>query len=370
MRPEHLFSWPILTVLLLPLCLDARAELLLNRLTLPEGFVVQVYAEDMDDARQMALSPNGTLYVGSMRAGKVYALRDEDGDGRAESSFVIAKGLLAPSGIAWGKGDLYVGAMGDLFVLRDVDNRLAHPPAPELVTDVWPDKRHHGWKYLGFGPDGGLYVPVGAPCNICLSKNPLFAALHRYDLATGKIETIASGIRNTVGFDWHPQTGEIWFTDNGRDLLGDDVPPEEVNVVTSAGQHFGYPFVHGSDILDPKFGTGHNPQDYQAPRLNLQAHSAALGIEFYTGKQFPPRYQNALFIAQHGSWNRSSKVGYQVLVVYLDGDRVLGHETFVGGWLRGQRNWGRPNDVLMAPDGSLLISDDQGDAIYRVSYRK
>jgi glucose/arabinose dehydrogenase len=235
------------------------------------------------------------------------------------------------------------------------------------VTDTLPDKSHHGWKYLGFAPDGALFVPVGAPCNVCLSDDARFASILRMDPDTGNTTIHARGIRNTVGFAWHPETGQLWFTDNGRDMLGNDVPAEEINVVTGPDQHFGYPHVHAGDILDPKFGTDTDPENYVAPSVKIQAHSAALGVDFYTADQFPDTYKNALFVAEHGSWNRSSKVGYQVSVVTFD-DSGPHYEAFVTGWLDGQKNWGRPNDVLMAPDGSLLISDDQAGAVYRVSY--
>lgn len=340
----------------------------ISQLMLPAGFSITVYAEGLKAARQMAVATNGILYVGSMRAGKVYAVQDLNADGKADKISIVAKGLRSPSGIAWRNGHLYIGSIGDILILRDIDNHLDNPPKPQLVTDAFPDNRHHGWKYLGFGPDGRLYVPVGAPCNICFSEEPIFAALHRYDLVTGKTRLIASGIRNTVGFTWHPQTGNLWFTDNGRDLMGDDVPPDELNVITKTGAHFGYPFVHGDAILDPKYGVKNSK--FVPPKLNMQAHSAALGLEFYTGKVFPKKYRGALFIAQHGSWNRAKKVGYQVIVVYMDGERIVGHEPFVSGWLKGEQNWGRPNDVLMLADGSLLISDDQAGRIYRVTYAK
>jgi len=364
-------SWYAVFALALAMILPPPAWANPDRLKLPPGFTIEVYAENLKEARQMALGGDGTVYVGSMRAGKVYAIRDGDGDGRAEQRWTVARGLTAPSGIAFHRetGDLYIGAIGDLFVLRDIDKHRNEPPKPELVTDEFPDERHHGWKYLGFGPDGHLYIPVGAPCNICLSEDPVFAALHRFDLTTRKTQLVASGIRNTVGFTWHPTSNQLWFTDNGRDWLGDDLPAEELNVITGPGQHFGYPFIHAGDVVDPEFGKGHNFADYEHPKLKMQAHAAALGLAFYTGTTFPEKYRGALFIAQRGSWNRSEKVGYQVIVVHMDGDRILGHEPFVSGWLRGQRDWGRPNDVLMLPDGSLLISDDKADQIYRVAYR-
>ena len=340
----------------------------LEPLTLPPGFDIQFVSNQVANARQMALAADGTLYVGTRRrgGGRVYALPEALGAKRPET-IVLAEGLTMPSGVAVRDGDLYVAAVNRVLRFDGIGQRLAPNASYELVTDGLPTATHHGWKYIKFGPDGKLYVPVGAPCNICASDDPRFASLMAMDPATGTTEIVAHGIRNTVGFDWHPGTGQLWFSENGRDWLGDDVPPEEFNVVTRAGQHFGYPYVHGTDTLDPDFGSGRNPADYTAPILEIQAHSAALGVDFYTGSQFPARYRNALFVAEHGSWNRSSKVGYRVgAIVFEDGQPR--YEPFVTGWLDGQSNWGRPNDVLAAPDGSLLISDDQFGAVYRVTY--
>jgi glucose/arabinose dehydrogenase len=237
-----------------------------------------------------------------------------------------------------------------------------------VVTDELPDKSHHGWKYLRFGPDGLLYVPVGAPCNIC--NEPGFAEIRRMQADGSGIETFVQGVRNSVGLAFHPDSGELWFTDNGRDLLGDDLPGDELNRAPRPGLHFGYPFCHQGDSPDPEFGAGKSCSDYAPPALVLGAHVAALGLSFYTGSMFPPTYRGQLFIAQHGSWNRSSKVGYNLLLVRFDeAGKVAGSEVFAQGWLQGESNWGRPSDVLQMPDGALLIADDQAGAIYRISYR-
>jgi glucose/arabinose dehydrogenase len=353
--------------LLLALSANGSAAVPLERLHVPPGFEIEVLSDAVPNARQMALGSKGTLFVGTRREGKVYALPDRDRDGRPDEVIVIARRLTMPSGVAFHAGDLYVGARDKILRFKNVERHLGDRVEPEIVKDDLPDKSHHGWKYLGFGPDGRLYIPVGAPCNICEPDAP-FASILSYDLRSGETKTFASGIRNSVGFDWHPSTGELWFTDNGRDLLGDDVPPEELNHAPRSGLHFGFPYIHAGDIPDPEFGEGHSPADYTAPALRIQAHSAALGMKFYTGEQFPEAYRGAIFIAEHGSWNRSEKVGYQVSVAFLDGNRVVRHEPFVTGWLEGQRNWGRPNDVLVAPDGSLLVADDQGGVIYRVRH--
>ena len=348
--------------------LTARAEVRLDALSAPPGFSIRVVTDQVDNARQLALGERGTLFAGTRRAGKVYALPAAL-TAQPGKPVTLARGLSMPSGLAFKSGDLYVGALEKILRFRDIESNLVRDAPAEVVTQALPDKSHHGWKYLGFAPDGSLFVPVGAPCNICLSEDPRFASILQMNPETGQTSVFASGVRNSVGFAWHPQTGELWFTDNGRDMLGDNVPPEEVNVATAAGQHFGFPYVHAGDIADPQFGHDVDPARYVPPVLKIQAHSAPLGIDFYTGTQFPPRYHHALFIAEHGSWNRSSKVGYRVSVVTFD-ESGMHYAPFITGWLEGERNWGRPNDVLMAPDGSLLISDDQAGAIYQVSYTR
>ena len=365
---------PALLVLLAVTAGSGQADL--AKLNLPEGFEIRVVTDQVTNARQMALAADGTLYVGSWSEGKVYAVPRALGSERPDA-IVLAEGLPLPSGVAERGGDLYVAALNRVLRFPAIGERLARirhqvPDADagaayEVITDRLPDIRHHGWKYLKFGPDGHLYLPVGAPCNLCISEDPRFATILRMDPRNGNTEILARGVRNSVGFAWHPRTRQLWFTDNGRDLLGDDVPPEEVNVLTATGQHFGYPHVHGANILDPEFGTDADPADYAAPVVEIQAHSAALGIDFYTGSQFPERYSHALFIAEHGSWNRSGKVGYQVSALVFDGDEP-NYEPFVTGWLEGQVNWGRPSDVLVAPDGSLLIAEDQKGVIYQVTW--
>jgi len=359
----------VFTLMLFAGLAQAVADALpLASLKLPPGFEVELFAR-VPNARQMALG-NNTLFVGSMRAGKVYAIPLKG----ARKPLVIADGLNMPVGVAFRDGDLYVSAVSHILRLRDIEARLNKPPRPEVVSSAYPSDTHHGWKFIAFGPDGKLYVPVGAPCNICEPDPDRYANITRLDVASGKVEVVARGVRNSVGFDWHPQSGELWFTDNGRDLMGDDVPPDELNRLSRPGQHFGYPYCHGASIADPEFGRARRCDEFVPPVQNLDAHVASLGMRFYTGKQFPERYRNAVFIAEHGSWNRSSKVGYRVSVVRLQDNRAVSYEPFVSGWLQGGRSneesaWGRPADVLVMPDGSLLVSDDHAGAIYRVSYR-
>lgn len=356
--------WAVFLALAFAVLGESRAAPLpLFALELPPGFTIEVFAR-VPNARQMALGKN-TLFVGSMRAGKVYAVPLRG----ARTPVVIADGLEMPVGVAFRDGDLYVSAVGRILRLRGIEARLMRPPRPEVVSDAYPDETHHGWKFIAFGPDGSLYVPVGAPCNICAPDPERYAMISRLDPATGKIEVVARGVRNSVGFDWHPQTRELWFTDNGRDWLGDDAPPDELNRLAEVGEHFGYPHCHGGKIADPEFGKTRRCAEFAAPVQNLGAHVAGLGMRFYDGKQFPARYRNAVFIAEHGSWNRREKNGYRVSVVRLQGNRAVAYEPFVSGWLRGDSAWGRPADVLVLPDGSLLVSDDHAGAIYRVVYR-
>ncbi len=342
-------------------------ELPIERLRVPAGFEVSVFAADVPNAREMAWSPAGVLYVGSREAGNVYAVPDRNGDGRADGIHVLARGLAMPSGIAYREGSLYVAAVDRVLRFDGIDERLEDPPPPIVVADDFPGDRHHGWKFIAFGPDGKLYVPVGAPCNAC-EVSGLHGTITRSNADGSDREVVARGVRNSVGFDFHPRTGELWFTDNGRDWLGDDRPPDELNRLAEPGAHFGFPFCHGGDLRDPEFGSGGDCAAAVPPVQELGPHVAALGMRFYDGEQFPAEYRGQIFVAEHGSWNRSRKIGYRVTLVKLDGDRAVSYEPFVEGWLQGGDAWGRPADVEIAPDGSLLISDDFAGAVYRVRY--
>jgi glucose/arabinose dehydrogenase len=311
--------------------------------------------------------------VGNRQENNVYALVDENGDGKADSKYVLATDLRMPNGVAVKDGDLYVAEVSRILRFKDIENNLTKP-SYEVVYDGYPDEAHHGWKFIAFGPDGMLYIPVGAPCNICVSEDPIFASITRLDVSKpgAKPEVYAHGVRNSVGMTWHPETKELWFTDNGRDMLGDDTPDCELNKATALGQHFGYPYWHAGTIKDPEVGSeGKEASFYTAPEAKLGAHTAPLGLRFYTGDQFPATYKNQLFIAKHGSWNRSKKSGYEVILARLDPTgKVSGQEVLVSGWLdqASQEAWGRPVDVQQLADGSLLISDDVANCIYRLSY--
>lgn len=369
--PVHKLTWLLLGCALtnavcVPTIMGGSPELV--DIHLPAGFRIDVFAEDVSNARAMCWGDQGTLFVGSRDAGVVHALEDTNNDGKADERYIVASGLNMPVGVTFKDGALYVSDVSRILRLDSIEDRLAAPPAPVVVTSSFPTETHHGWKFIAFGPDGKLYVPIGAPCNNCLSDDPVYASITRINAdGTGR-EIVAHGVRNTVGFDWHPVTGELWFTDNGRDMLGDNTPDCELNVLRAEGQHFGYPFCHAGTVKDPEFGDQRACSDFVPPAAPMGPHVAPLGMRFYTGDQFPSKYRNAIFIAQHGSWNRSTPLGYRIMVAYPKEDGTASAEIFAEGWLNGNRATGRPVDVLVAPDGSLLVSDDSADMIYRISY--
>lgn len=350
----------------------AYADIELDDIELPAGFNIEIFADDVRNARQMALGEQGTLFVGSRQAGRVHAVVDEDGDHRGDKVHVLVRRGKMPSAVAVHNGDLYVAEVHRILRFPNIESTLPDPPAPEIINDTYPTAMHHGWKFIGFGPDNMLYVPVGAPCNVCDESNDLYASITRLNPDGSGREIYAHGVRQSVGFDWHPVTKELWFTDNGRDFMGDEMPADELNRITEPGQHFGFPYIHAGDIPDPEYGEGHNPADYKAPAIKLGPHVAAIGMRFYTGDMFPPKYKNQIFIAEHGSWNRSEEAGhtgYRISVVTLkDNTEAVSYEPFATGWLQNNESWGRPADVLVMPDGSLLVSDDKADVIYRITY--
>ena len=338
-------------------------------LALPDGFEMTTLTREVPSARQLAESDSGIIYAGSRTAGVVYAVVPNQ-SGNAPTVKVIAKNLELPSGIALYDGDLYIAALNLILRISNVDENLDSPEL-ETITDSLPKARHHGWKYLVTDDVGNLYFNVGAPCNVCDEDDERFASILRMDPKTAETSVYAAGVRNSVGFAWHPVSGEMWFSDNGRDMMGPEVPFEEINVVTEPGQHFGFPYVHAGVVPDPVFGTGVNIEDYEKPIYPIRAHAAALGIAFYTADQFPSQYHNALFIAEHGSWNHAPGPprGYRVTVLF-ETDEGFHYEPFIETFdiVDTDNPRGRPNDVLVARDGSLLISDDSKGAIFRVVY--
>ena len=358
-----------IVLLVTPTQTSIASVLPLELIQLPPGFSIQIFATGVPNARAMALGDHDTLFVGSRSAGNVYALIDLDQDMRSDRLYIVAKGLHAPSGVAFYDDALYVSAVDRILRYDNIESLLEGPPTPITVTSALPKERHHGWKFIDFGPDGMLYVPVGAPCNVCLRSDP-YAGILRMNPDGSAMEVFARGIRNSVGFAWHPDTKELWFTDNGRDNLGDNIPPGELNRAYRGGLHFGFPHCHGVEIRDPRYGKGVDCSNFEPPVQSLGPHVAPLGMAFYDGEMFPEEYVNQVFIAEHGSWNRSKKIGYRVSLVRLnEAGEAISYQPFAEGWLQGQRAWGRPADVLVARDGSLLVSDDTGNAIYRITYR-
>lgn len=342
----------------------------LAKIKLPPGFKIELYAENIKNARSLCLSPRGTLFIGTRDDGRVWAVRDENKDHKAEKVYTIARGLKSPNGVAFRNGDLYVAEISRILRFKDIENRLDNPGQPEVVYDQYPTESHHGWKYIAFGPDGKLYVPVGAPCNICERKEEIYASITRLDVDTKKMEVVQRGIRNTVGFTWHPENKQLWFTDNNRDWMGEDQPACELNHASKDGLHFGYPYCHQGDLPDPEFGKKKNCSEFTPPAQKLGAHVAPLGLKFYQGNMFPASYKNQVIIAEHGSWNRQSPLGYRLTLVKLDKDqKSISYTVFAEGWLQNGKAWGRPVDLEHMPDGSLLVSDDEADVVYRISYK-
>lgn len=358
---------------------DSAISDLTNKLSVPEGFKISIYADGLESPRQITETNDGYIIVGSKNGKNVFALQDLDGDGYAENKILLAQGLQNPTGVVVHEGDLYFSEIDKIWRIKDIDgwlmlNNLDKLPKKEVYMDDLPSETWHGYKYIDFGPDGNLYIPVGVPCNICLepqTKDKRFAAIHKY--VDGKLVTVASGVRNSVGFDWHPKTNKLYFSDNGRDWLGDNSPSCELNVIEENGSFYGYPYKHAKDVIDPEFGKliPNVDMEFVDPIAELGPHVAPLGIAFYDKNKFPEKYKNSLFIALHGSWNKyNGKSGYKVIFVKLDpnGD-YLYQEDFISGWLQNEKDWGRPVSPFIMSDGSMLISDDKFDVIYKVQYK-
>lgn len=344
----------------------AADKLPVSKLKLPPGFKIEVYASGAGNARSLQVGDKGTVFVGSRLLDKVYAIREKDGKREVK---VIASGLHRPNGLAFHKGALYVAELSKVSRLDAIEDNIDSPPKPVLISDQFPKDEAHGWKFVAIGPDEKLYVPIGAPGNINMPPDS-HAQIRRMNLDGSGMEVVAHGVRNTVGFDWHPISKELYFTDNGRDWMSEDIPEDELNRVKASGNsHFGYPYCHQGNFTDPEYGWGHSCDKYEPPIALLGPHTAALGMRFYTGAMFPAEYRNAIFIARHGSWNRTKKEGGDVVVAKLNQDgSVKSVEPFLTGFLEDNKYNGRPVDVQVLKDGSMLVSDDFNGAVYRITY--
>ena len=343
------------------------AEIPLDKIKLPPGFEISIYASGIPNARSMVFGKNGTLFVGTRFVGNVYAVVEKDGKRETK---IIAKGLHRPNGVAFKNGSLYVAELSRIIRFDNIEANLDNPPKPVVVFDALPKDEPHGWKFMTLGPDGWLYFQIGAPGNIVMPP-ATHASIVRVDPENGVLETVAAGVRNSVGMDFHPVTKQLWFTNNARDWVNEELPNDTLHHVTRKGMNFGYPFCHQGDFIDPDFGKGRSCKEFDAPDLKLGPHVAALGMRFYTGAQFPGEYKNNIFIAEHGSWNKAKKSGYNISRVVLDAKgKIVKYEPFATGFLQGETFWGRPADVQVMKDGSLLVSDDVAGAIYKISYKK
>jgi glucose/arabinose dehydrogenase len=343
----------------------AADKLPVDKLKAPKGFKIEVFVANVPNARQMVVGDKGTVFVGSRLIDKVHAIVTRDGKREVK---VLASGLHRPNGVALHNGTLYIAEVSRVSKIDDVENHLDNPPAPTPVYEDLPKDEAHGWKFIGIGPDNKLYVPIGQPCNNCLPP-PTHGQIRRMNLDGTGVEVVARGVRNTVGFDWHPVTKQLYFTDNGRDWLSEDLPEDKLNRVTRIGEHFGSPYCYQGNVPDAEFGWGHSCSEFTPPIALMGPHTATLGMRFYTGSMFPAEYKNAIFVARHGSWNRSTKAGGDIAVVKLNSDgSVKSVEPFITGFIQDNNYVGRPDDVVFLKDGSMLISDDFNGAIYRVSY--
>ena len=335
---------------------------------LPPGFTMSVYADKVDTARSLAIAPSGIVYVGSRKAGKVFALIPSRRGDVADKVVTVASGLNNPIGVAWRDGALYIAEIGRLSRIDNIDKRYDKQPQLTEIKTGLPSDKWHGEKFIKFGPDGKLYIPVGAPCNVCNKEEDQHSKIFRMNADGSQIEEVARGVRNTVGFAWHPQSKELWFTDNGRDMLGDNLPSDKLNHAPTKGLHFGFPYCAGGVIPDPEFAAGRRCAEFVAPVAKLGPHVAALGLEFNNGSHFPAQYKQQLFIAEHGSWNRAQKIGYRVALITLFDKQLVSDTVFIDGFIQNGEVIGRPVDIAFMADGSMLVSDDHKGRVYRISY--
>ncbi|MCL1139505.1 PQQ-dependent sugar dehydrogenase [Shewanella pneumatophori] len=335
-------------------------------ITVSKGFGLTLYASNLGDAKQLAVGDKGTLFVGSFREGTITALVDADNDGRVDKRYVIAKGLDYPEAIAFNDGALYVAEDERILRFNQIESRLKRPGRPKEVYNRLPGKAKKSRRAMRFGPDGRLYVAIGAPCNVCEAEAP-YSSIIALDVNTGESEQIVSGVRKVLAFDWSVDDQQLWFADNGRDWMGDNLPPDEINKVDLVGSHFGFPYIHATDVIEPAYEKPKNLK-VVAPNYELPAHVGAKGLHFYRGTQFPERFHNQMFVAENGSWNRSSKVGYQVVMLTIENGQVSQRSTVVS-FLDGEFPVARPYSLVTAPDGAMYISDDLKGNIYRLFYK-
>ena len=365
----------LFSIFLISFYTNANSDL--DKLNVPYGFEISIFADELDSPRQLAETDEGYVIAGSKKGNKIYALLDQDLDGYAEKRILVADNLQNPTGVTVYGGDLYFAEIDTVWIIKEIDNWLNSNsesiPTKSVFMNNLPSETWHGFKYIDFGPDGNLYIPVGVPCNICLepqTNDKRFAAIHKY--VDGELVTVADGVRNSVGFDWHPVTKKMYFSDNGRDWLGDDSPDCELNIIDTEGSFYGYPFKHAKSVIDPEFGhlIPSINKKFIDPIAELGAHVAPLGVAFYDQDIFPAKYKNSLFVALHGSWNRTKKSGYKLVFIQLDEEgNYVSQEDFITGWLSSESAWGRPVSPYIMSDGSMLLSDDKYNVIYRVSYK-
>lgn len=343
-----------------------ESNLPLDKIKLPPGFSISVWAH-VPAAQAMTLGDKGTLFVGSKSAGNIYAITENEGKRQVR---VIASKLKMPTGVAFHDGALYVSSINKILRFDAIESALDHPAPPRIITTDYPKETYHGWRNIAFGPDDWLYVSVGSPCNICETDLDRFALISRIKPDGTNYEVFARGVRNTEGFDWHPVTKELWFTDISREWMGDNLPPDELNRAPEKGMHFGFPYCHGQEVADPKLGAKYDCNKFTPPAAELDPHVTPMGIRFYTGNMFPAEYHGNIFIAEHGSWNRSTKTGYRIERAQIEANKVIKKESFAEGWLQDNEAWGRPVDILIITDGAMLVTDDMAGLIYRISYNQ
>ncbi len=348
----------------------AESPLDLDSIRLPDGYHISIFASHVPGVRSLAISPEGTIFAGTLSEGKVYALRDLNGDQQVDEVLVVDEGLILPSGVAFRSGDLYVAEGSRILLYAEIEERLYDSPEPIVVSNPFPADNFHGWHTIAFGPDGKLYASIGAPCNACESADPLFATIVRMGRGGEEIEIVARGVRSAGGLAWHPENGDLYFTEAGRVWMGDQIPSDELNRSGGEGFHFGFPFCHGTDLPDPELGEGVDCDQFTSPAAELGSHVGPFGLAFGRGTNFPDRQRNSLFIAERGSLVGSDPAGFRLTTLSLSEEGEPVYEEFATGWLREGEILGRPTDLVVTAEGDLLLSDEYRGVIYRISFEE